>query len=48
MNYKERTQAQEIVEQYFPREHKTSDWEDWMYEFLIKLKNGEISPQTNK
>lgn len=48
MNYKERTQAQEIVETYFPREHKTSDWEDWMYEFLIKLKNGDISPQTNK
>ena len=45
---RERTKAKEIVEQYFPKEQQTLEWVDWMEEFLIKLKNGEVSPQTNK
>lgn len=45
---KERKRAKEVVEKYFPREHQTLQWVDWMEELLIKLKNGEVSPQTNK
>ena len=45
---RERKKAKEIVETYFPHEHKTIEWVDFMEEFLIKLNNGEVSPQTNK
>ena len=45
---RERKKAKEIVETYFPHEHKTLNWVDFMEEFLIKLKNGEVSPQTDK
>ena len=45
---KERKKAKEIVEKYFPQEHVTLVWVDYMEEFLIRLNNGEISPQINK
>lgn len=45
---RERKKAKEIVETYFPLEYKTIEWVDFMEDLLIKLKNGEVSPQTSE